>query len=58
MMGNVAEEIIQIAEQFRTDLLVLGSRGLTGEKRFPLGSVVQKVVRHAPCSVLVVRKNA
>ncbi len=56
--GNVAENIIQIAEQLRADLLVLGSRGQTGDKRFPLGSVVHKVVRHAPCSVLVVRKNA
>lgn len=55
--GNVAENVIQIAEQLRADLLVLGPRGLTGDKRFPLGSVVQKLVRHAPCSVLVVRKN-
>jgi nucleotide-binding universal stress UspA family protein len=56
--GNVAEEIIRIAEQLRADLVVLGSRGLTGDKRLPLGSISQKVVRHAPCSVLVVKKGA
>jgi len=56
--GNAAEEIIKYAKQSRTDLLVLGARGLTGDRRFLLGTVSHKVVRHAPCSVLVIRKNA
>ena len=54
--GVAAEEILKAAQRFRSDLIVLGSRNLSGLKQTFLGSVSQKVVRHAPCSVLVVRK--
>ena len=54
--GNAGEEIITLAEKKRADLIVVGSRGLTQLKRIILGSVSQKVVRYAPCSVLVVRQ--
>jgi len=56
--GHAAEAILKTAERIRADLVVMGSRGLTGMKRLLLGSVSHKVVRHAPCSVLVVRKNS
>jgi nucleotide-binding universal stress UspA family protein len=55
--GHPAEAILQTAERIRADLVVMGSRGLTGMKRLLLGSVSHKVVRHAPCSVLVVKKG-
>jgi len=53
--GNPAEEILRAAERHRADLIVMGSKGLTGLDRYLLGSVSRKVARHAPCSVLVVR---
>jgi nucleotide-binding universal stress UspA family protein len=56
-VGYAAEEIIKAAYRFRADLIVMGSRGLTGVKRTLLGSVSSRLVRHAPCSVLVVRKT-
>ncbi len=56
-VGYAAEEIIKAAYRFRADLIVIGSRGLTGVKRTLLGSVSSRVARHAPCSVLVVRKS-
>ena len=55
--GYAAEEIIKAAERFRADLIVMGSRGLSTVNRSFLGSVSNKVVRHAPCSVLVIRKT-
>nr|MBI3614651.1 universal stress protein [Nitrospirota bacterium] len=53
--GNPSHEIVKLAEAKRADLVVVGSRGLTGDSRFLLGSVSDGVVRYAPCSVLVVR---
>ena len=55
--GHPAEAVLDVAERSRADLVVMGSRGLTGMKRLLLGSVSHKVVRHAPCSVLVVKKG-
>lgn len=56
--GHEAKEILKASNRIRPDLVVMGSKGLTGLRRFLLGSVSHKVVRHAPCSVLVVRKPA
>jgi nucleotide-binding universal stress UspA family protein len=53
--GDAADAIIDIAEESRADLIVVGNKGMTGAKRFLLGSVPNKVSHHAPCSVLVVR---
>jgi nucleotide-binding universal stress UspA family protein len=55
LRGIPAEEIIGFAEKNDIDLIVIGTHGLTGIKRFLLGSVAEKVVRHATNSVLVVR---
>jgi nucleotide-binding universal stress UspA family protein len=53
--GDAADAILDIAEDQRSDLIVVGNRGMTGAKRFLLGSVPNKVSHHAPCSVLIVR---
>jgi nucleotide-binding universal stress UspA family protein len=53
--GQPAEVIIDVANQEQADLIVIGSRGLTGIKRYLLGSVSTKVSEHAPCSVMIVR---
>jgi nucleotide-binding universal stress UspA family protein len=53
--GQVADTIINVAKEEGSDLIVIGSRGLTGAKRFLLGSVSNSVSHHAPCPVLIVR---
>lgn len=45
------------AERWPADLIVIGTHGYTGIKRWLLGSVAQAVVNRAPCSVEVVRKR-
>jgi nucleotide-binding universal stress UspA family protein len=54
-MGGVAEEIVDLAEELGAHLTVMGSRGRGGISRLLMGSVSDSVVRHAHCSVLVVR---
>lgn len=49
------ETIMSSAAGHQTDLLVVGSRGLSGSERLQLGSVAETVLKYAPCSVLVVR---
>ena len=49
------EIIIDYASENSVDLIVMGSRGLTGFKRLMLGSVANAVVSNAPCPVMVVR---
>ncbi|MFH1480117.1 MAG: universal stress protein [Pseudomonadota bacterium] len=53
--ASPADNIVKFAEESKTDLIVMGHRGLTGLDRFLVGSVAGRVVAHAPCSVLVVR---
>jgi nucleotide-binding universal stress UspA family protein len=54
---NVSTELVEgdIANEWRADMIVLGSHGRTGLNRFLMGSVSQAVVRHAHCSVEIVR---
>jgi nucleotide-binding universal stress UspA family protein len=54
-VGDAADAIVDVAEEQRSDLIVVGNKGMTGTKRFLLGSVPNKVTHHAPCSVLIVR---
>ena len=54
-MGSPAEAIVSMAEEQKADLIVVGNKGMTGAKRFLLGSVPNKVSHHAPCSVIIVR---
>lgn len=53
--GDPPVEIIRLANIHQTDLIVIGSRGLTGMNRILQGSVSGQVVADAPCSVLVVK---
>jgi nucleotide-binding universal stress UspA family protein len=55
MAGNPSDEIIRAAENENVDLIVISTHGLTGLKRFLFGSVAERVVRLAQCSVLTVR---
>ncbi len=52
---SAADSIVNYAEGKNADLIVIGTKGRTGLKRFLLGSVASGVVAHAKCSVLVVR---
>ena len=53
--GDPADEILMSAKKHEADIIVLGYKGYGKEGRFLLGSVTDKVVRHAGVSVLVVR---
>ena len=54
---SVADAIVEYSEKEKVDLIVMGTRGLSPSSRFRMGSVASKVVRHAPCSVYVVKKK-
>jgi nucleotide-binding universal stress UspA family protein len=53
--GDAADAILDVAEETHAELIVVGNKGMTGTKRFLLGSVPNKVSHHAPCSVLIIR---
>lgn len=53
--GDPAEEVLSAAATARADLIVTGSHGRHGARRFLLGSVSSKIVDHAACAVLVVK---
>jgi nucleotide-binding universal stress UspA family protein len=55
--GDPADAILDVAEERGADLIVVGNKGMTGAKRFLLGSVPNKVSHHAPCSVLIIRTS-
>jgi nucleotide-binding universal stress UspA family protein len=53
--GDPADAILDVAEEKDADLIVVGNKGMSGAKRFVLGSVPNKVSHHAPCSVMIIR---
>ena len=53
--GDPADAILDVAEEERAELIFVGNKGMTGAKRFLLGSVPNKVSHHAPCSVIIIR---
>ena len=53
--GSPADAILDVAEERDADLIVVGNKGMTGARRFLLGSVPNKVSHHAPCSVMIIR---
>jgi len=53
-LGEPANALVELAEKVNADLVVVGNRGMSGMKRFVLGSVPNKVSHHCPCSVLIV----
>jgi nucleotide-binding universal stress UspA family protein len=56
--GDPADTLIRLAETVHADLVVVGNQGMSGVKRFVLGSVPNKVSHHCPCSVLIVNTDA
>ena len=53
--GDPADAILDVAEENGADLIIVGNKGMSGAKRFLLGSVPNKVSHHAPCSVMIIR---
>jgi nucleotide-binding universal stress UspA family protein len=53
--GDPADAILDVAEEKNADLIVVGNKGMTGARRFLLGSVPNKVSHHARCNVMIVR---
>jgi len=52
---SIPDAIVEYAEKEAVDLIVMGTKGLGPGSRFKMGSVASRVVRHAPCSVYVVK---
>src|ERR1041384_4208338 len=57
LFGSPESRIVETAEESKTDLIIIGSHGYNAWERLLLGSISDSVVRHAPCSVLVVRSQ-
>jgi nucleotide-binding universal stress UspA family protein len=55
--GDPAQTIIDVANEEDADLIVVGARGMSGLRRFMLGSVAGKLSHHAPSSLLIVRED-
>jgi nucleotide-binding universal stress UspA family protein len=53
--ADPSDAILDVAEEKNADLIIVGNKGMTGAKRFLLGSVPDKISHHAPCSVMIVR---
>ena len=53
--ADPADAILNVAEKVDADLIVVGNKGMTGARRYLLGSVPNNVSHHAPCSVIIVR---
>jgi nucleotide-binding universal stress UspA family protein len=56
LSGIAFFEITEAAKAIEADLIIIGTHGYTGLARATMGSTAEKVVRHAPCPVLVVRR--
>lgn len=56
--GSAATVILQVVEEWNPDLIVMGSHGRKGFKKFLLGSVSESIVRNAPCSVEIVKAGS
>ena len=55
--GRAASEIVEVAKERNTDLIIISTHGYTGLKHVFLGSTTENVVRYAPCPVLTVREH-
>lgn len=56
--GNPSAEIIRTAQEINADVIVLGTHGRKGLSHTLMGSVAERVARHAPCPVLIVREKS
>jgi len=55
--ADPTDAILNVAEEVKADLIVVGNKGMTGARRYLLGSVPNNVSHHAPCSVIIVRTS-
>ncbi len=55
--GDPADAILDVAEENDADLVLVGNKGMTGARRFLLGSVPNKISHHAPCDVWIVEDD-
>lgn len=55
VQGDPSDAILNTAERIDADLIVVGNKGMTGARRFILGSVPNNISHHAPCSVMIVQ---
>jgi nucleotide-binding universal stress UspA family protein len=53
--GDPADAILDVAEENDADLVMVGNKGMTGARRFLLGSVPNKISHHSPCDVWIVK---
>ena len=53
-VGAASDVLVDVAEEEKADVIVVGNKGMTGAKRFILGSVPNRVAHSAPCNVLIV----
>jgi nucleotide-binding universal stress UspA family protein len=53
--GDAAEILLDVAEETKADVIIVGNKGMQSARRFLLGSVPDKISHHAPCSVLIIR---
>jgi len=55
VQDDPADAILNVAEETKADLVVVGNKGMTGARRYLLGSVPNNISHHAPCSVMIVQ---
>jgi nucleotide-binding universal stress UspA family protein len=55
--GSAALALVEVAQKTNASMLVVGNKGMSGSRRFLLGSVPNKISHHAPCSVTIVRTS-
>lgn len=56
-IGNPFEALMKIATDRKVDLMITSTHGRTGIQHLVMGSVAEKIIRHAPCPVFVVRRG-
>jgi nucleotide-binding universal stress UspA family protein len=55
VQADPADAILNVAEEIKADLIVVGNKGMTGARRYLLGSVPNNISHHAPCSVMIIQ---
>ncbi len=53
--GSPAKEIVKVVEDEKADLIIMGTAGRKGLDKFFLGSISEKVLRSAPCAVMIIK---
>jgi universal stress protein A len=58
VVGHPVQKLVEYAKEQAIDLIVMSTHGRTGAEHFVIGSVTEKLVRNAPCAILVMRSKA